>query len=114
MAKENTSGGLVHNALAAGTTVVGNIVSPKDIRIDGQIEGNVTCEGKVVVGQLGAVIGNIQAVNAEIMGAVKGNVSVTELLSLKASARFEGDISTRTLAIEPQATFNGKCSIIQE
>lgn len=113
MAKENPSGLQVHNVLAAGTVIIGNISSPNDIRIDGKVEGNIACDGKVVVGQMGAIVGNIEAGNAEIMGTVTGNLTVSETLSLKATACFEGEIRTRILAIEPNAAFNGKCTVVQ-
>ena len=34
MAKDNTFSGMAHNALTAETTIVGKIVSQKDIRMD--------------------------------------------------------------------------------
>ena len=37
-------------------------------------------------------------------------VNVTELLTLKSSAKLQGDISTNKLAIEPGAVFSGTCS----
>ena len=50
MAKDNTFSGMAHNALTAETTIVGKIVSQKDIRIDGTLEGRLECQGKVVIG----------------------------------------------------------------
>ena len=49
--KEDTSsaGGL-HNTLAAGTVVKGNIVAESDFRLDGKIEGDIHCHGKIVIG----------------------------------------------------------------
>ena len=41
MAKDNTFSGMAHNALTAETTIVGKIVSQKDIRIDGTLEGRL-------------------------------------------------------------------------
>lgn len=35
---ENSAGGL-HNALAAGTTIKGNIITETDFRLDGKVEG---------------------------------------------------------------------------
>ena len=51
MAKDNTFSGMAHNALTAETTIVGKIVSQKDIRIDGTLEGRLECQGKVVIGE---------------------------------------------------------------
>lgn len=50
--EENTNGGL-HNTLAAGTTVKGDLVTETDFRLDGKIEGNVSCNGKIVIGRKG-------------------------------------------------------------
>ena len=57
--EENTNGGL-HNTLAAGTTVKGDIVTETDFRLDGKIEGNVSCNGKIVIGPKGNVTGGPQ------------------------------------------------------
>ena len=107
MAKDNTFSGMAHNALTAETTIVGKIVSQKDIRIDGTLEGRLECQGKVV-------IGDIVAVNAEVVGRITGNVMVAEMLVLKATSSLEGDIQARRLAIEPGAVLNGKCTMLQQ
>ena len=111
MAKETQNSGLAHNALAFETTITGNITSPKDIRIDGHNEGDVSCGGKVVVGEKGTISGTITAVNAEIMGQIVGAVSVSEMLVLKATAVFEGEICACVLSIEPGATLTGRCTM---
>lgn len=41
------------------------------------------CQGKVVIGETGQVIGDIVAVNAEVVGRITGNVMVAEMLVLK-------------------------------
>ena len=55
---ENSAGGL-HNALAAGTTIKGNIITETDFRLDGKVEGDISCNGKIVIGPKGSVTGNI-------------------------------------------------------
>lgn len=108
--EENTTGGL-HNTLAAGTTVKGNIITETDFRLDGRIEGDVSCNGKIVVGPKGNVTGNIVSANAEILGEVEGSVRVSEKLILKTTAIIKGDIFAQTLEIEPNARFNGVCNM---
>ena len=49
---ENSAGGL-HNALAAGTTIKGNIITETDFRLDGKVEGDISCNGKIVIGPKG-------------------------------------------------------------
>ena len=99
--EENTNGGL-HNTLAAGTTVKGDIVTETDFRLDGKIEGNVSCNG------------NIVSANAEILGEVEGSIHVSAKLVLKATAVIKGDIFAQTLEIEPNARFNGVCKMSGE
>ena len=106
---ENSAGGL-HNALAAGTTIKGNIITETDFRLDGKVEGDISCNGKIVIGPKGSVTGNIVSENAEILGEVDGSVKVSAKLILKSTAIIKGDIYTQSLEIEPNARFNGACS----
>lgn len=110
---ENSAGGL-HNALAAGTTIKGNIITETDFRLDGKVEGDISCNGKIVIGPKGSVTGNIVSENAEILGEVDGSVKVSAKLILKSTAIIKGDIYTQSLEIEPNARFNGACSMCSE
>ncbi len=114
MAKEQINTGIAHNMLTHGTKIVGTLSTDRDVRIDGIIEGDVTCNGKIVVGTTGNVKGNVQCINAEIMGVVEGKVVVNELLSLRATSQISGEIKTKTLTIEPNAIFNGTCEMAKK
>ena len=111
MAKENQPTGMAHSALTVETTVTGNISASTDIRIDGILQGNLDCQGKVIIGEQGRVQGDIKAVNAEIMGTVCGNIVVADTLVLKSSSFLEGYITVTTLVIEPNAHLNVQCSM---
>ena len=78
-----------------------------DFRLDGKIEGDVSCSGKIVIGPKGNVTGNIVSTNAEILGEVEGSIHVSAKLVLKATAVIKGDIFAQTLEIEPNAWING-------
>ena len=111
MAKDNNNnaGASFHNALTAGSKIVGSITADSDFRIDGQVEGDLTCKGKVVIGQKGNIKGTIDCVNAEIYGTVDGKINVIETLTLRQTANVTGEINIGTLIIEPNAVFNGTC-----
>lgn len=110
MANDKQSG-LMFNALTAGSKIVGNITADSDFRIDGLIEGELNCSGKVVVGEAGRVKGTISCQNAEIMGLVEGKINCSQQLSLRANCKINGDVLTKTLIVEPGALFNGTCSM---
>ena len=99
------------NLIGNGTKIVGDIQSTGDVRIDGILSGNIITNGKFVLGPSGVVEGNVTSGNADISGEIKGKVNVTELLSLKATAKINGDIITGKLAIEPGAIFTGSCNM---
>ncbi|MFP4662973.1 MAG: polymer-forming cytoskeletal protein [Bacteroidales bacterium] len=101
------------NVIGEGTTVNGDIKSDGDVRIDGQITGNISIEGKLVIGKKGSLNGEIHCQNCEISGTIEGKIFVRELLSLKASSVIKGDIKTLRLAIEPNAVFTGTCNMDQ-
>jgi cytoskeletal protein CcmA (bactofilin family) len=95
--------------LTSGSKVVGTITADSDFRIDGHVEGDLTCKGKVVVGQKGYIKGTIDCMNAEIYGTVDGKMTVSETLTLRQTAVITGEINIGTLIIEPNAAFNGTC-----
>jgi len=99
------------NILGGGTTIVGNIISPGDVRVDGTLEGNLTTQSKLVIGTTGRISGEIKCRDCEVSGSVKGKMQVENLLMLKSTAIVEGEIRTTKLAIEPNAVFSGTCSM---
>jgi len=99
------------NLIGNGTKIVGDITSAGDVRIDGHLTGNIVTGGKFVLGVNGVVDGNVTSENADLSGEVKGKVNVTEMLSLKSTAKITGDILTGKLSIEPGAVFTGTCNM---
>ena len=102
------------NLIGQGTEITGDIVCNGDLRIDGNLTGNITSKGKVVIGETGTIKGEIICKNSDISGIIEGKVSVMELLSLKATSRINGDIATSKLAIEPGSRFTGYCNMSSE
>lgn len=99
------------NIIGAGTAIDGDISCGGDIRIDGNLKGTINTRGKLVVGPSGIVEGEVFCQNADISGEIRGKVNVTELLTLKATAKLSGELVTGKLAIEPGADFSGSCAM---
>jgi cytoskeletal protein CcmA (bactofilin family) len=109
MAAVQSNTGSLYNSLTAGSKIIGTIITDSDIRVDGTIEGDMKCVGKIVVGEKGRVVGTIECQNAEIMGHVEGKIDAKQSLALRATSHVEGEIKTQTLTVEPNAVFNGTC-----
>ena len=97
------------NSLVKGTKIEGTITSENDIRIDGIIEGTLTCKAKVIIGPTGVIKGDVKCENAVIEGRFEGNLSVTQLLTVKEAAEVHGDVITNKLLVQSGATFNVTC-----
>jgi cytoskeletal protein CcmA (bactofilin family) len=95
--------------IGAGTTIIGNMQSNGDIRIDGILKGNLSSKSKILIGAEGAVEGDIDGKQADVLGKVTGKVKVADLLYLHGQAVVDGDIYAGKLQIEPTASFNGQC-----
>ena len=99
------------NIIASDTVFKGDIQSNGNIRIDGTVIGTLNCKCKVVVGDSGKIEGEVVCQSANISGEVKVKITVTELLTLKASSKLVGDIIAGKLEVEPGAIFSGNCSM---
>jgi cytoskeletal protein CcmA (bactofilin family) len=97
--------------ISPGTILKGDVKSENDLRIDGTIHGNVKSSAKIIIGPAGYVEGNIEGTNADVIGKVKGNIAVKELLQLREQGNVEGNIIAAKLQIDPSAVFNGKCQM---
>lgn len=95
--------------IGKGTSVEGDLKTVGNIRIEGDVKGNVHCKAKIALGQSSYVEGIVYAQNAEIAGEIQGSIEVSELLILRPTAVIHGDIVTNKLVVESGATFNGSC-----
>lgn len=107
-----SSGG--NSLIGAGTTIKGDIVSSGDVRIDGTLIGNISSTAKILIGQDGEVQGDIEGLQADILGKVTGKIQIKELLNLRGDAKIRGNIQAGKLQVEPTVTFNGQCHMGKE
>ena len=99
------------NRIVEGTSIKGDIISLADFRLDGELIGNFQSKGKIVIGPLGSVIGNISCKNADIEGKYKGKITVIEILNVKNKASIHGEVICGKLSVEPGAEFSASCKM---
>lgn len=107
--KEKQPEVLERNIIGKNTSIIGDIVSEGDFRIDGKVEGTIKTAGRVVIGKLGSISGKVDCNNADIEGKFSGELSVSNLLTLKATALISGNVVISKLSVEPGAEFNATC-----
>ena len=99
------------NVIGGNTKIIGEIVSEGDFRIDGTLEGNIKTNGRIIIGEKGLVKGNAECANADVEGKFAGDLQVSNVLTVKATANITGKVVIRKLSVEPGATFNATCSM---
>lgn len=104
----NGGQGEIKTLISQGCKFQGNLYSPSYTRIDGTIDGNLTGDSGIVLGEKGIVTGDIKATEVIVFGTVKGNVTCDSLV-IKTNGSVNGDIAVNTLTTEKGATYNGTC-----
>lgn len=99
------------NVLAKNTTIVGEIKSDGDFRIDGSLDGNLKTNGRVIIGVDGLIKGKVECTNADIEGHFTGELLVTNTLTIKSTANITGAVVIGKLSVEPGASFNATCNM---
>lgn len=101
----------VGTLIGAGTVFDGDLSSPETVRVDGVVNGNCTCEKKLILSAEGQVKGNIHAQSVSISGKVDGDIVVSGKLDLLATGKIAGNITASSLVIDEGACFDGRCTM---
>ena len=104
---KSTTGAPVPSIISENTKIDGNLFSEGIVHIDGQVDGDVSCD-ELVIGVKGSVNGAVTATNLQLYGTLKGKALVDNLFIAK-SAKLFGDAVHNTIAIEPGAYIDGHC-----
>jgi cytoskeletal protein CcmA (bactofilin family) len=95
----------------AGTSIKGTLKIESNLRLEGEIKGNVSCAGKIVMSRTGIIEGDISCNELVSEGKITGNISSNKGVVLHSTAVLKGDLICSALQIDNGATFNGKCSM---
>jgi len=93
--------------ISKGVKIEGKLSCSGNIRLDGEVQGDISSQGVVIIGEFGKVNGQINADNITIGGKVTGTVKAKDKVVLESKANLKGDITTKALMVEAGAVFNG-------
>jgi cytoskeletal protein CcmA (bactofilin family) len=98
--------------IGAGATCDGAFSARDTTRIDGTINGPVHIEGSLIVGQSGKVNGDVTAQNVFLAGEITGNIDCNSgKLEVSDSGKLVGDVTTKSIVIDENAIFQGRCTM---
>ncbi len=92
-------------------TIKGELCFTTLLRIDGNFEGTLVSQGKLIVGPNGSVKANIDLEEAFISGKVEGDITVKERLHLRGRAEVNGNIKAKLLSVDEGVSIFGQVSV---
>lgn len=98
--------------ISKGLFIKGEISGSESLFIDGKVEGSVVLNGnRVTVGRNGHVAASITAREVVVLGKVRGNVTATDRVDIRAEGALTGDVAAARISIEDGAFFKGGIDI---
>ncbi len=88
----------------------GHISTSSSTRIDGKLKGKISGENTLIVGERGAILGEVKASEVIVYGRIEGIID-SERLEIKSSGVVTGDIFIDRLVIEEGGIYNGRCGM---
>jgi cytoskeletal protein CcmA (bactofilin family) len=104
-AEQGKRGDSVPSILSDDLTIEGDVVSEGEVHINGTVKGDVTAR-KLTLGEDGSITGAVEVDDAVIGGKLAGRLTATSVVLLS-TARVTADITHVSLAIAPEAAFEG-------
>jgi cytoskeletal protein CcmA (bactofilin family) len=98
--------------IGKGLVLTGEITGSESLFIDGKVEGRINLPGnRVTVGRNGKVNASIVAREIVVLGKVRGNVSASDRVDIRAEGALTGDVACARISIEDGAFFKGGIDI---
>jgi len=91
-----------------GATFRGSFSGAANFVIHGTVQGNCDIDGTLLVMEEGHVQGNLKSTVMVVSGQVEGDISATEKLEMRSTARIKGNIYCDKLAIAAGAIHDGE------
>jgi cytoskeletal protein CcmA (bactofilin family) len=91
------------STLSSDLQFEGTVTGGGDLQVDGSVKGDI----RVIVGETGAVEGNVSADYLEVRGRIVGGVTGKQV-KLVSTAYVDGDITAEQLSIDIGAYFQGR------
>ena len=105
----------VSGKVMSGGKTNGTIEAESVVLHDAKHEGDIRCAKEITLGsEVSVVVGNITAQSVNLLGKVKGNVSVNERCHIGAQAVVIGDICAKVIEVEAGAVIKGHLDITQD
>ncbi|GMO27534.1 MAG: polymer-forming cytoskeletal protein [Termitinemataceae bacterium] len=112
--KANNRDFSINTMVGAGSSVQGDIEAAGFTRIDGNIRGDLSVRGRIVVGENARLKSNINGTSVTVGGVVYGNVIASDNLIVLSTGLVLGDVITRRIQAEEGCIIHGKIIVCND
>ena len=92
----------------------GKYVSDRDLRIEGEAQGEIECQGTLIISPQARVRSAIKAHNVIINGDYEGDVDCGGRFEVGATGRIKGAVKTQVLVVKEGAHWEGSVTMTSE
>ena len=104
-------GGATSAFLGKGSKITGKIALDGPGRIEGQVEGEITAQDTLTVGEGAILNATVNGTSIVVHGRITGDINARARLELKAGSKVFGNVKAPSLVIQEGAAFEGQCSM---
>src|SRR5262245_34366334 len=97
--------------LGKGSRVTGKLAFEGTVRIEGHVEGEISAQDTLIIGESAVVNAQITGTSVVVHGRVTGDVTARKRLEIRAPGKLFGNINTPSLIIHDGVIFEGQCSM---
>jgi cytoskeletal protein CcmA (bactofilin family) len=99
------------NSLNSDVELEGTLKFNDELTFDGKLDGDITSEGILNLGDNAVIKGNLNVNSVVLRGKINGTVTAKDRIEIKAKTELYGDIRAANLVIEEGVTFVGKSEV---
>ena len=103
-----------HPYLNKGSKIMGKLFFEGPVRIDGHVEGEISANDVVVIGEDAVVTAQLRAPAVVIGGKISGDIIAAKRVELRPTARVLANLTTPVLVVQEGAVFEGHCTMNAE
>jgi cytoskeletal protein CcmA (bactofilin family) len=99
----------INTLIGQGSSFRGDVTVHGFFRVDGDFQGSITTEGRILVSPSGRIKGRLTGRDIVVGGVVKGDLYATERITLLASALIVGNLYAPRIRMEQGVLVEGYC-----
>src|SRR5437588_4627292 len=99
------------NVLNSDVDIKGTLKFSGELTFDGKLDGDISSEGTLNLGDNAVVKGNISVNAVVVRGKITGNVTAREKIDIRSKTELFGDIRAPRLVMEEGVTFVGQTEV---